>query len=481
MKKLTKKRDHINKMSSHRIRLSAQIGGMIDDIAHRLCLSEGDIHSKYIKVIQYALERTIDVLGEHSIRNQLTTISRSNEVCFCEMSQIRELINYLRCPCSAKLIIDEEVYRDNIYRVRAHCTANHRLNWTNSGYSLDSQYMALTKLIPAAIVLSGTTFSKFQKFCKIMKIQAMAKDTYHKFSLNLLQPIINSEYRASISEALNSTQGVIASDSSYNKSRNAKQCRTIFTNYPKMQIIHIEFCTKDLTGGNSLLMDPFNHTNGLQTINASLSQANRTQFTEIITDESKAIEKVLHEKYPTIQHSLDIWHKAKSLVKSFRYELPNLAKFVKKYFWSCCENCDGDAIILLACWKNIFRILRDDHSQCAIIKAPCPYWKTGDSTAFKLTEANINTISKGLNQRVNENNVKLLKNFRFTSEIESFNHILLSYCPKFSYYAKSWKMRIQIAALNWNARKGIGDIEQIYDNILNQYKLEYRVTQLNTQ
>ncbi len=42
-------------------------------------------------------------------------------------------------------------------------------------------------------------------------------------------------------------------------------------------------------------------------------------------------------------------------------------------------------------------------------------------------------------------------------------------------------MSIQIAALNWNARKGIGDIEQIYDNILNQCKLEYRATELNTQ
>jgi hypothetical protein len=255
---------------------------------------------------------------------------------------------------------------------------------------------------------------------------------------------------------MDKTKGVIASDSSYNKVRDEKQCRTIFTNYPTKQIIDLEF---------SLFMDPFNHSRGLESIISSMIQNKRSEIVEIITDECKMVKKVLTEKYSAIHHSLDIWYKANSLVKSFRYEFPSLAKYVKKYFWSCCETCDGESSKLLTMWKNIFRIIRNDHSQCLNVRAPCLCWKTRYYSSFDLNEASIKSVCAVLNQ----NNVRQLKNLGFTSEIESFNHTLLTYCPKLSYYSKIWIMRIQIAMLRWNGRKGINDIEQVYYNILVEY------------
>lgn len=47
--------------------------------------------------------------------------------------------------------------------------------------------------------------------------------------------------------------------------------------------------------------------------------------------------------------------------------------------------------------------------------------------------------------------------------------MLLVYCPKRNYFAKSWKMRIQLAALHWNGYKGVHDMSVTEKMIIDDY------------
>lgn len=72
-----------------------------------------------------------------------------------------------------------------------------------------------------------------------------------------------------------------------------------------------------------------------------------------MTDASSSVQKSLETNYPTVYHSLDVWHKSKKLKKALgeASKLQGMGKLLKwngniaNHFWYCCRTCNGDVRI----------------------------------------------------------------------------------------------------------------------------------------
>lgn len=91
---------------------------------------------------------------------------------------------------------------------------------------------------------------------------------------------------------------------------------------------------------------------------------------EIISDASRNIISLMKsEPYKHLQHSLDIWHKAKKLTTS----LSDIAKKpgcrgllqwirpIVNHFWWCCSTCKGSVERLLKRWMGILYHIINKH------------------------------------------------------------------------------------------------------------------------
>uniref|UniRef100_A0A8W8IZS6 Uncharacterized protein n=1 Tax=Magallana gigas TaxID=29159 RepID=A0A8W8IZS6_MAGGI len=91
---------------------------------------------------------------------------------------------------------------------------------------------------------------------------------------------------------------------------------------------------------------------------------------EIISDASRNIISLMKsEPYKHLQHSLDIWHKAKKLTIS----LSDIAKKpgcrgllqwirpIVNHFWWCCSTCKGSVERLLKRWMGILYHIINKH------------------------------------------------------------------------------------------------------------------------
>lgn len=164
---------------STRIALPNDIIATMEKVARGMGLPDMNKTAMANAVIKYALEIIIQQQNkEQQVRptNQLSRLTRDKDdhIIFCELQQIKNIFKFLRCPCNASLNIVQESNRDCKYRIKAQCTMNHTFFWANSSLANDSQHMTLSKLIPAALLLSEGTYTKIESFCRILKIKIMS-------------------------------------------------------------------------------------------------------------------------------------------------------------------------------------------------------------------------------------------------------------------------------------------------------------------
>ncbi|ESO90733.1 hypothetical protein LOTGIDRAFT_175811 [Lottia gigantea] len=171
-------------------------------------------------------------------------------------------------------------------------------------------------------------------------------------------------------------------------------------------------------------------------------------------------------EFPQFIHSLDTWHKAKSIAKrlaetSKKAASKELIPWIRKIinlFWYCCHVSKGSVDRLTRRWFGILYHVTNVHSwvtdRCRhreneIIDDPSRSWLNKSSTAYK----NLRSI---ITDKYFLGNLKYYTRCRQTWCIENFySHSLLKYCPKrIGFSFDGYVMRNQLAIIDYNHHTG---------------------------
>eukprot|EP00105_Crassostrea_gigas_P025893 XP_011446631.2 PREDICTED: uncharacterized protein LOC105341690 [Crassostrea gigas] len=182
---------------------------------------------------------------------------------------------------------------------------------------------------------------------------------------------------------------------------------------------------------------------------------------EIISDASRNIISLMKsDPYKHLQHSLDIWHKAKKLTTSLsdiakkpgcRGQLQWIRPIVN-HFWWCCSTCKGSVERLLKRWMGILYHINNKHvwagGRCRHSEeheAECSNWLQRYTVVFK----NLRML---VTNRDWCGSIKFYTNCRQTWAVENFfSHTLLHYCPKQkSYGYDAYHIRNMLAVMDHN-------------------------------
>ncbi|EDO40388.1 predicted protein [Nematostella vectensis] len=221
-----------------------------------------------------------------------------------------------------------------------------------------------------------------------------------------------------------------------------------------------------LSGNNFAKIEKFSKFLGLSFISASTFY--RVQRLYAIPTINECF--FLAEEFKGIFHSLDVWHKAKSIRKcllkvSNTRENGKVGKWtdhIIRYFWHCCSVCgegtstDEEALERL---KNQWISLL--HHVCNTHEWPTGKCHHGDLPDehelpwFDRRDKDFQALQKVILEPSLLDSFKSYVRFRHTGALECANSLSLAYAPKrcaFSYEA--YKARKQLSAIDWNFHQG---------------------------
>uniref|UniRef100_A0A8W8MLF8 Uncharacterized protein n=1 Tax=Magallana gigas TaxID=29159 RepID=A0A8W8MLF8_MAGGI len=179
---------------------------------------------------------------------------------------------------------------------------------------------------------------------------------------------------------------------------------------------------------------------------------------EIISDASTNITSLM-KPYTHLQHSLDIWLKAKKLTTSLsdiarKPECRGLLQWIRpivNHLWWCCSTCKGSVERLLKRWMGILHIINNKHvwagGRCRHSEkqeAECSNWLHRDTVVFKNLRMLVTKDWCG--------SMKFYTNCRQTWAVDNFfSNTLLHYCPKQkSFMYDAYHVRNMLAVMDHN-------------------------------
>ncbi|XP_056433452.1 uncharacterized protein LOC130371638 [Gadus chalcogrammus] len=185
---------------------------------------------------------------------------------------------------------------------------------------------------------------------------------------------------------------------------------------------------------------------------------------EVVTDAHPQISALLNPergKYKDwgIQHSLDIWHAAKSLSKRLfragsKKENSGLLVWTRdivNHFWFCSKKAESEEQFKLT-WVGVLHHVRNEHVWAT---GCCEHEPLDGDSRDKPWIVQGSACHKALTAIVLENRflnlVKKFLNFRTTSDLESFqNHVLMYAAKRMGYTPFVYKTRTLLAAIDYN-------------------------------
>ncbi|EDO29014.1 predicted protein [Nematostella vectensis] len=224
------------------------------------------------------------------------------------------------------------------------CSMGHQGRFSTTEF--DGNGMSVNNLqVAAALLLSGNNFAKIEKFSKFLGLSFISASTFYRVQRLYAIPTINEWWewmRETIINTLQEQDVVLAGDGQCDSPGfSAKNLCYFLMEIVTGYIIEVEIMDKRHVNMKSATMERKALDNALSRVKKVLS------VTEVCTDASSSIKKMIAEEFKGIFHSLDVWHKAKSIRKcllkvSNTRENGKVGKWtdhIIRHFWHCCSVC----------------------------------------------------------------------------------------------------------------------------------------------
>ncbi len=139
-----------------------------------------------------------------------------------------------------------------------------------------------------------------------------------------------------------------------------------------------------------------------------------------------------HPRLKDLQHTLDVWHKGKSLGKMLHktakdkehHDMKQWIPSIVNHFWYSCEISNGDVQTLKDCWFGVVHHVCGEHSWAG---SACLHGPNTDSEPKQYLDKK-SKAAEALRSVVFDKrfvaNFEMYTNFRHTGSIETFNSML---------------------------------------------------------
>nr|XP_022333223.1 uncharacterized protein LOC111130440 [Crassostrea virginica] len=224
-------------------------------------------------------------------------------------------------------------------------------------------------LLQLMILLSGASWEKFALGARFINLTVgTARHFYmmqHQYRVAIEKSF--SEHMGSVLKSLGGLPLSIAVDVRYDTPGFcANRSTAIFMDSQTKSIVHMELGDSREVERHSPRMEKVLVERGLN----FLVHKSPLLIWEVTSDASRTIIALMKtDPFKHLQHSLDIWHKAKKLASSladvakkskFRELLPWIGPLVN-HFWWCCSSCKGKINKLVERWTGILHHVTNSH------------------------------------------------------------------------------------------------------------------------
>ncbi|XP_066929688.1 uncharacterized protein [Clytia hemisphaerica] len=352
--------------------------------------------------------------------------------------------------------------------LRWSCPKNHYGKWESSeiiAYRDKRPIYLNDPLLSSGIVLTGNNWTKCDALFKALKVNVLGRNAFHRMQNLFISPEIHEFWDSMHSSILKvlgdyNDVGLSGDGRSDSPGHCARYCTYVMMDHVLSIVVDLAVLDCRETEGISTRMEK----EGLVRLLKKLQD--KLHISEVTTDASSSVitaVRELKDQYPSLSklaHSLDTWHKAKSLRKALSAAgktkegepLSVWAEPIVNHFWHCCQNCNTDLDKLKDMWLGVLHHVCGEH-----------VWATGECSHGELHKDDekktplakdskaMELLRKIALDRTFVNHLKFYTRFRHTGPIENFNSMMLKYAPKrnafeFQYYTD----RMYLAAVDHN-------------------------------
>lgn len=346
------------------------------------------------------------------------------------------------------------------------CPAGHKGTFTSSK---DQNGIYCNNLqVAGSIMLSGNNFAKVEKMADFLGLAFISDSTFYRMQRLYFIPAIEEWWGWQREQLLRDFRGkevVVCGDgqcdSPGHTAKNLNVCYFLME-LVSSYILEIEVRDKRHVGLTSANMERQALQNALQRLQVSLN------IVEVVTDASSTIKKLLADNFATVFHSLDVWHKSKSIRKCLAKVAHLHVKGMEKiqawadhiilHFWHCANICkaseattDDEALEKMkSTWIGLLHHVCNEHDWSG---GSCEHGELEehDLPWFDRRDKDFEALQKIVLDSQLLSSFKFYVRFRHTGNLECANNLSLVYTPKrCSYSYRSYKARKQLTAIDWN-------------------------------
>ena len=422
--------------------------------------------------------------------NQLTSMTeedlRTENKYLVFETQLDNLFKF--CPeCGSHVITCKKHTTGTMLTVVYSCQYGHTNSWHSQ--PIIHQMPAGNLMASAAVLLSGSTYSKVNEFFNMLHVPFLGHSEFYEIQNTYVAPTINdywTMHQTAILAVLLPDQLELCGDArSDSPGHSAK-----YTSYTMMDmttnlILDQQLMTVTETG-SSVLMEKAALQRSLDFLLSS-----GMQIKTLATDRHPGVRKLLHQQYPEINHQFDMWHVAKNVGKRLHQKalkknmndlMPWIHSVTNHLYWSA-QTCNGNADLLREKWASSVHHIANIHKWNGELMVRCEHetvdndidWLTIDSDAHKALKSVV--LDKHLLRDMDK-----LTDFCHTGHLEVYHSTLLKYVPKQQHFAYGGMLsRLQLAALDHNHNAdtettkdsdGNEKVRQIYSKARKQWILQ---------
>ena len=219
---------------------------------------------------------------------------------------------FKRCQeCGAPIDEAEKIIKGSQYMVTCKCIYNHNITWESQ--PTIKGIAAGNLLLSAAILFSGSTYTKVATLSEILKLKIFSEKTFHNIQDEYLFPVINEfweQEQISLFHTLKEKQLWLSGDGRCDSpGHNAK--------YGTYTMLDQE--TDKIIDFNVVQVSEVNNSNAMEREGFKRCMDNIKgkggQVKVVATDRHVGIRADIKRLYPEVEHQFDVWHLSKSITK----------------------------------------------------------------------------------------------------------------------------------------------------------------------
>ncbi|XP_061187746.1 uncharacterized protein LOC133195811 [Saccostrea echinata] len=375
--------------------------------------------------------------------------------------EILDLIKRSTCKeCVGPILPSSVVEAEKIaagVKYKFTCRNGHVGKWISTPFYGGRSAAAI--LLQLMVLLSGASWDQFTMGAKFINLAIGSARQFYRMQLQYRVAVqkVFKKHMEKVAENLREIPLSLAVDVRYDTPGFcASKSTAVFMDIHSRNIVHMEIGDSREVGRHSPKMERLLIERGLNYI----VSASPYVVWEIISDASRNIISLMRtDPYKHLQHSLDIWHKAKKLAfmlgeiakKAANKDLLPWIRPVVNHFWYCCSTSKGKVEKLVKRWFGILHHVTNQHfwpgGRCHHPTNSCSNekWLGRNSSGFQ-------ELRKIVTNREWCGSMSFYVNCRQTWAIENFfSHTLLHYVPKrVSYSYDSYSIRNMLAVMDHN-------------------------------